>query len=138
GVPEAVHGDSAEEVHVARAGLIPDVRALAAGQQCQAPAHAHEVARDILLPRAHAPASVLAATTSVPMPSLVNSSTSTAAATRPPMIAAAATPPATASSHACSWGSMTDSRVGSIAASSSLVRCDTSESRFGQSAYRPG
>ena len=64
--------------------------------------------------------------------------TSTECGTRPSMIAAVSTPPWTASRHACILGIMPDSSRGSIARSSVAVRRETSDSRFGQSAYSPG
>src|SRR5690606_13973922 len=135
-VPERVHGDAAEEVEVTSTRGVPQVAALAALEQRHPrPEAAYEVALRLDPPgrRIRHPE-----TTSVPIPFSVNISTSTECGTRPSMIAAVSTPPSTASRHACILGIIPDSSRGIIARGSVEVRCDTSESRFGQSAYRPG
>ena len=116
-VPERVHGDAGEEVEVASPVVVPEVRALAADEHRHAgPEAAHQVAR--LRHPASRRLIRTSRTTSVPIPLLVKISTSTECGTRPSMIAAVSTPPSTASRHACIFGIMPDSSVGSIARSS--------------------
>src|SRR5690606_8922688 len=104
---------------------------LAVREQREPPTQAHQIACGVIVP-------VHCATTSVPIPLLVNSSTSTECGTRPSMIAAASTPPSTASRQARIFGIIPDSSDGSSSVSAAVVMCETSDSRLGQSAYSPG
>src|SRR5690606_15905361 len=133
GVTEGVHGDAAEEIEEAIALGVPYVGALAAFEVREASAEAHEVACGLVLPVVRHDAE-----TSVPSPTLVQRSTRTECGTRPSMIDAFFTPCFTASRQACMFGIMPDSSRGMSSVSSSAVRWDTRESRFGQSAYSPG
>src|SRR5690606_24313405 len=117
---------------VARALDVPHVRALAAREVREATAEAHQIAAPC-----RGPVVRHEGTTSVPIPLLVDRSTGTEGGTRPSIIDALSTPASAASRHACIFGIMPDSSLGSSSRSSLDVRCDTSESRFGQSAYRP-
>src|SRR5699024_6293001 len=108
---------------------VPHVRAVAALEVREAASEAHEVAAGLVLPVLRHDAE-----TSVPIPLLVKSSTSTECGTRPSMMEAFCTPLVTASRQACIFGIMPDASLGMRFVSSDAVRCDTSESRLGQSA----
>ena len=71
------------------------------------------------------------------MPLWVKISSRIECGVRPSMIAAFATPPPTASRQAVIFGIMPDSRLGSSSVSSAVSMIETSESRLGQSRYRP-
>ena len=135
-VPERVHRDTGKEVQVALTRVIPQVGALAAGEQSQAVSGVgKKVAAGIVLPGCRGRCLVVhcasfrlgeycthALTTSVPMPLLVKTSIRSECGTRPSMIAAVSTPPSTASRHACILGTIPDSSVGSIVRSSVELR----------------
>src|SRR5690606_3207206 len=112
------HGDAPEEVQVAVLVGVVHPRALAVCEQREPPAQAHQIACRVVVPVTHhfVPLRSLRAspaTTSVPIPLLVNSSTSTECGTLPSMIAAASTPPSTASRQARIFGIIPDSSDGS-------------------------